>query len=90
MNRDEQTELDIWQVVGEITIDSTHLLLAPPAKVAERSEDLWDAALTHAEAEESVSLQDLSAVLLRLPAEGTYKVEVRREDGELLLRIRPA
>lgn len=78
-----------WVSLGEITVDSTHLLLTPPAKVAERSEELWEAALEKAEEEVGAGLGGLDSVILHLPAEGTYTVDVMRGVDGVVVRIRP-
>lgn len=77
-----------WVRLGEVVLDSGHLLVTTPAKAAERGEELWDAVMRLAEDEQGGELPGLASVLVAVPYEGRYVVERRGSDADVEIRIR--
>lgn len=76
-----------WKRVGEIVLDSGHVLIVRPSAADVRSDSLWDEVMRLADSGGQMWSCD-AGVLALLPYEGTYLVEARGEGTEFELRLR--
>lgn len=77
-----------WKRIGEIVLDSGHLLVASPAAADVRHDTLWGEVMRLADAGGQMWEDTKGGVLALLPCEGTYAVEVRDDGADFELRVR--